>query len=130
MSAKPSAPLFSQLIQDFFCQYLLEQRNVSRHTVASYRDAFRLLFEYADRHLGKKPSDLVLTDLDASLILGFLNHLENDRKELYRKPQHTSGSDTLVSQLRRISGPGGSCIDPACQGNSKQALRSSAARLP
>jgi site-specific recombinase XerD len=80
MSAKPSAPLFSQLIQDFFCQYLLEQRNASRHTVASYRDAFRLLFEYADRHLGKKPSDLVLTDLDASLILGFLNHLENDRK--------------------------------------------------
>lgn len=79
MSMKPSPPLFSQLVQDFFCQYLLEQRNASRHTVASYRDTFRLLLGYADRHLGKKPSDLVLTDLDASFILAFLNHLENDR---------------------------------------------------
>lgn len=80
MSGKASAgPSFPQILQDFFCQRLTQERNASNHTVASYRDTFRLLLSYAERRLGKKPSDLTLADLDSPLVLGFLNHLETDR---------------------------------------------------
>ena len=80
MDSRVAPHSFPKLVQDFFSEYLIAQRGASRHTVAGYRDTFRLLFQYADRQLGKKPSDLLLTDLDASLILSFLSHLENGRK--------------------------------------------------
>jgi len=74
-----SPPSFPKLVQEFFSVYLLQQRNASRHTVASYRDTFRLLLQYSAKRLGKKPSDLALTDFDASLVLGFLDYLETER---------------------------------------------------
>ena len=73
------APGFPILLQDFFCKRLIHQRNASTRTVQSYRDAFRLLLRYAEKKLGKPPTSLVLGDLDALLILGFLEHLESDR---------------------------------------------------
>jgi integrase/recombinase XerD len=79
MSAKPASPSFPVLLQDFFCQRLIDQSDVSARTVASYRDAFRLLLRYAEKRTHKSPVDLTLADLDAPLILGFLNHLEKDR---------------------------------------------------
>jgi integrase/recombinase XerD len=39
------------LIEGFFGKRLISQRNVSAHTIASYRDTFRLLFSFADREL-------------------------------------------------------------------------------
>lgn len=77
-AASPS-PLFSTLVQEFFCQRLVAQRNASPCTVASYRDAFRLLLCFAEPHLRKKPSALVLADLDAPVILAFLDDLERAR---------------------------------------------------
>jgi len=61
------------LIERFFTERLMRQRNVSPHTIASYRDTFRLLFAFAQEQLGKLPSALDLRDLDAPLIskLGF-----------------------------------------------------------
>lgn len=73
------APNLSQLLQDFFCQRLLAQRQASPQTVASYRDAFRLLLQFAHDRIRKAPTALSLEDLDAPLILGFLNHLEVQR---------------------------------------------------
>lgn len=74
-----SGPTFPRLIQDFFCQYLANQRSVSPHTVASYRDTFRLLLRFMNERTGKPPSALALTDLDAPSILAFLEHLETNR---------------------------------------------------
>ncbi|MCR4427414.1 MAG: site-specific integrase [Firmicutes bacterium] len=79
MATTTSPPSFPRLVQEFFSVYLLEQHNASQHTIASYRDTFRLLLQYSAKRLGKKPSDLTLTDLDASLVLGFLDHLETER---------------------------------------------------
>ena len=61
------------LIERFFTERLMRQRNVSPHIIASYRDTFRLLFAFAQEQLGKLPSALYLRDLDAPLIskLGF-----------------------------------------------------------
>lgn len=72
-------PNFPSLVQEFFTSYLVGQRAVSPCTVAAYRDAFMLLFEYAERTLRKAPTSLALDDLDPTLIVGFLDELENVR---------------------------------------------------
>lgn len=69
----------SRLLQNFFCQRLLTQRRASPQTIASYRDAFRLLLRYAAEHTRKPPASLSLDDIDAPLVLGFLDHLESQR---------------------------------------------------
>ncbi len=67
------------LLQSFFTERLLAQRRASSHTVASYRDCFRLLLGFATKRLGKQPSALTVEDLDAALISKFLDHLEHER---------------------------------------------------
>lgn len=84
MSELTASPDLSKLIQDFFCQNLINQRNVSPQTIASYRDTFRLLLRYASERLKKRPAKMFLDDLDMSIVLGFLNHLESDRKNSIR----------------------------------------------
>jgi integrase/recombinase XerD len=70
---------FPALVQDFFLQRLIKQRGASARTVESYRDAFELLLTFAEQHTGKPPSALCLADLDAPLVLDFLDHLESER---------------------------------------------------
>jgi integrase/recombinase XerD len=70
---------FSRLMQAFFTDRLLRQRRASPHTVAGYRDTFRLLLRFAKERLGKAPSKLSLTDLDARFVGDFLDHLEKGR---------------------------------------------------
>jgi len=87
MSATPAPPTavsFPVLLQDFFGQRLLGQRNVTARTVAAYRDAFRLLLRYTQAQLNRAPTSLTLAELDAPLILGFLDHLEKDRGNCVR----------------------------------------------
>jgi integrase/recombinase XerD len=73
------AGTFPALLEAFFVDRLMRQRQVSRHTLASYRDTFRLLLEHAQGQLGKVPSALTLADLDAPFVGGFLDHLEQGR---------------------------------------------------
>ena len=68
------------LLQSFFTERLLTQRQVSTHTIASYRDTFRLLLRFAQRERHKRPSELNLSDLDADLIGSFLTSLEQQRR--------------------------------------------------
>lgn len=70
---------FSTLIQDFFCQRLMAQRNASSQTIASYRDTFRLLFRFAQEKMKKEPVSLQLTDMNAEVVLNFLDYLEKER---------------------------------------------------
>ena len=67
------------LLEAFFTERLHRQRQASPHTVAAYRDTFRLLLGFAEKHLGKAPSDLLLADIDAPFVGAFLDHLEKDR---------------------------------------------------
>ena len=80
MPKPATAPSFAMLIQRFFTEHLTHHRAVSPRTVAAYRDTFRLLLQFAEWHMGKSPTDLKLADLDAKLVLAFLEHLERDRK--------------------------------------------------
>ena len=64
------------LLQSFFTTRLMTQRKASPHTIASYRDTFRLLLQFAQKRLRKAPSQLALDDLDTSLVGTFLEDLE------------------------------------------------------
>lgn len=70
---------FPALLQAFFADRLIQQRRASAHTVAAYRNTFRLLLRFATMSLGRAPSRLMLTDLDATFICKFLDHLERER---------------------------------------------------
>jgi len=71
---------FSTLLQSFFTDRLMKQRQVSTHTIASYRDTFRLLLGFAHKQLKKPPSQLVLDDLNAPFIGAFLDHIQSNRQ--------------------------------------------------
>ena len=75
---------FPSLLQSFFTDRLLRQRAASPHTIAGYRDCFRLLLQFAKEQLGKMPSQLKIEDLDAPFIVLFLEHLERSRKNSAR----------------------------------------------
>lgn len=66
-------------LEAFFAQRLVAQRRCSPHTIAAYRDTFRLLLGFAQRTTGAPPAKLELEKLDAPLIGAFLDHLEADR---------------------------------------------------
>jgi len=80
--ANPSQ--FASLIQRFFLERLLQQKNASPRTIESYRDTLRLLFGYAEKTLHKPPPQLTLNDFNAKLVLGFLDHLEKKRHNMVR----------------------------------------------
>ena len=67
------------LLQSFFQERLLSQRQASPHTIAGYRDTFRLFLRFASERLGKAPTDLSIEELDAPLVADFLQHLESAR---------------------------------------------------
>ena len=72
-------PSFAALLERFFTQRLMQQRQASVHTIASYRDTFKLLLEFIQRRLRKAPSALALEDIDAPLVTAFLDEQERVR---------------------------------------------------
>ena len=64
------------LLQSLFVEHLCSHKRVSPRTIESYRDTFRLLLQHLQAKTGKKPSALSIADLDAPVILRFLENLE------------------------------------------------------
>ena len=79
-----AAPGLAPTLQGFFTERLLAQRRASPHTVAAYRDTFRLLLAFVEARTGRPPSRLRLEDLDAAAIGAFLDHLEVERSNSVR----------------------------------------------
>jgi integrase/recombinase XerD len=67
------------VLQAFFTTRLASQYGASPHTIAAYRDTWRLLLRYAAKTTGTAPAALDLSQLDTDLITGFLTHLETER---------------------------------------------------
>jgi len=70
---------FAVLLEGFFTQRLMRQRRASAHTIASYRDTFKMLLQFVHKHLRKAPSALTLDDIDAPLVMAFLDEMERVR---------------------------------------------------
>jgi integrase/recombinase XerD len=98
---------FPSLLQRFFTDRLLNQLCASPHTVASYRDVFRLLIRFAEKQLGRSPSELRMEDLDVSFIGRFIDHLEHDRGNCPRT--RNNRLSVLQSFFRYVS-----FCEPAC----------------
>src|SRR5579859_3886835 len=86
------------LIERYFTDRLIRQRNVSANTIASYRNTFRLLFTFAQARLRKPPSALTLNDLNAPFIGAFLTDLETKR-----------GASAKTRNLRLTAAPTTAC---------------------
>lgn len=69
-------PSLAPLLERFFTQRLVQQRQASPHTVGSYRDAFRQFLKFAQHRLHRPPARLRFEELDAPLIVAFLDDLE------------------------------------------------------
>jgi site-specific recombinase XerD len=74
-----TTPSFAVLLERFFTQRLMKQRQASPHTISSYRDTFRLLLRFTQQRLRKPPSRLTLAEIDAPLIAAFLEEMEKSR---------------------------------------------------
>jgi site-specific recombinase XerD len=70
---------FAPLLQRFFTERLMQQRRVSPHTISSYRDTFRQLLKFTQHRLHKSPSTLGFEEIDAPLVVAFLDHLEKSQ---------------------------------------------------
>jgi site-specific recombinase XerD len=68
------------LLERFFTQRLMLQRQASPHTISSYRDSFRQLLSFAQQRLNQPPSRLTIEQIDAPLIVDFLDELEKHRR--------------------------------------------------
>jgi integrase/recombinase XerD len=76
--------LIAPTLQAFFTARLTQQRNASPHTVIAYRRSFCLLLAFIHERSGKEPSRLDFTDLSASAVAAFLQHLETERANSIR----------------------------------------------
>lgn len=75
---------FPSLLQRFFTDRLVGQLGASPHTIAAYRDTFRLLLRFASATLRREPSALRVEDLDVTCLGKFLDHLEATRHNTTR----------------------------------------------
>jgi integrase/recombinase XerD len=75
-------------LQRFFTDRLMSQLGASTHTIAAYRDTFRLVLRFAQTRVGKQPSQLHVADLDVTFFSQFLDHLELDRRNCARTRNH------------------------------------------
>jgi hypothetical protein len=59
---------FQALLQRFFTDRLIQQRQASAHTISSYRDTFRLLLRFAHKRLPNTPFSIQAMSLGSHTI--------------------------------------------------------------
>ena len=101
---------FPRLVEAFFTDRLMRQRQVSPNTIASYRDSFCLLFKFAKQRLNKEPSSLSIEDLDATFIGSFLYHIENDRGNCARSRNVRLAASHSFFKYIALQDPGHSAL--------------------
>ncbi len=71
---------FAPLLERFFTQRLMQQRQASPHTISSYRDTFRQFLKFVEKRLHRPPARLSFEQIDAPLIVAFLDDLEKRKR--------------------------------------------------
>lgn len=83
---------FARHLTKYLTIYLPGQRGISKNTIQSYTDTFRLLLIYCRDKLGRKPEKMTLEHFDSGLITGFLDWLETER------------NNSVATRNQRLSG--------------------------
>jgi integrase/recombinase XerD len=91
---------FAELVQSFFCDYLIKQRDLSPRTVSAYRDTFRLLLSFLQQACGKRPDQLMLSNLTAAQLIAFLHYLEEERGNCVRTWLAFRDAEYLLIDIR------------------------------
>jgi site-specific recombinase XerD len=76
---KDSRDMLLTLVQSYFGAYLRRTCGASEHSVRAYRYALRMFFLFLAEHIGRSVAKLSLDDLQAEVVLAFLQHLESVR---------------------------------------------------
>ena len=121
--------LLAPTLQAFFAERLITQRNASPHTIASYRDTFRLLLAFASKQVGKQPYELDIDDLNAPVIGAFLNHLEIDRGNSARTRNNRLAAIHSLYRYAALKHPEHPPDDRPGDGDPGQALRAKQRQL-
>ncbi len=79
MTPPHQPPGFATLVREFFCDRLINQQHVSPHTVAAYRDTMKLLLSFAHKRRQVAQTKLTMDDIDAPIVVAFLDDLERQR---------------------------------------------------
>ena len=82
--SRQTTPTFAGLVQEFFTDYMVQQRALSPRTVASYRDTFVLLLRFAEDKLRLSAHEMTMANLNARFLSDFLDHLEAQRHNSVR----------------------------------------------
>jgi site-specific recombinase XerD len=83
-----AADYLAPYVRSFFEDHLTCRRNVSPHTLHSYRDGLKLLLLFAARRLKRSPAKLRLTDVTEALVIDFLADLERTRSNTIQTRNH------------------------------------------
>ena len=97
---KATTPSFAPLLQRFFTQRLMQQRQASPHTISSYRDTLRFLLKFAQQRLHTPPARLALEVIDAPFIVAFLDkvhELVNSVGNILRSQENVAPSQLTVT---------------------------------
>jgi integrase/recombinase XerD len=84
----------SSMVQSFFTQHIPEHKQVSPRMVTAYRDTFQLLFSFLQNKTSRTPIEVEVQELDAPVILAFLDHLETARSN------HARSHNARLSAIR------------------------------
>jgi len=126
----PSPLRFPTLLQQFFVQRLMHQRQASPRTIAAYRDSLRLLLAFTQRRLGKAPSNLTLQDLNPPLILDFLQYLEVERHNCVRSRNTRFAAIRSFMEYVSFQEPSVLALVQVSAGYSHETLRAAPRRIP
>ena len=75
---------FSYYLSKFLKDYLIVERNMSKHTIRSYKKAFQILIDFLVNIKGFQLKDITFEKVTRDIILEFLNYLEDDKKNNIR----------------------------------------------
>jgi len=87
------------LLKRYFYSFLINQRRLSKHTVSAYRDTFKLFLPYIARQQ-KCISTLCFSDINADIVILFLQHLEDERNN---KVQTRNARLTAIRSFLRFA---------------------------
>ena len=83
---------FSYYLSKFLKDYLIVERNMSKHTIRSYKKVFQILIDFLVNIKGFQLKDITFEKVTRDIILEFLNYLEDNKKNNIRTRNHRLAS--------------------------------------